>query len=249
MHRTTSQPHHFSCLFICFRNPSFFASSDAFPLDSNESVDSDGDGTGDNADTLDNSRLYTDTSTFDDNNFNSSIWNDIASQLGTGTAVFSIANQTASVTSGSGCPGRTAVVDTSISIDFSAMNYQFNSEVDFTKPGYEVVTMTDQSGTIPLGQSELTTGSLYSGSSSSTINDLQSTRQLDQEYTFTSTSDSSVTISKELDVAYYYHADLSDPSDMDSTDLGVNGYTKIVYGNNSSEFTQLNTSRAALEPQ
>ena len=59
----------------------------------------------------------------------------------------------------------------------------------------------------------------------------------------------SVTISKELDVAYYYHADLSDPSDMDSTDLGVNGYTKIVYGNNSSEFTQLNTSRAALEPQ
>ena len=68
-------------------------SSDAFPLDSTESVDSDGDGTGDNADTLDNSKLYTDTSTFDDNNFNSSTWNDIASQLGTGTAVFSITNK------------------------------------------------------------------------------------------------------------------------------------------------------------
>ena len=224
-------------------------SSDAFPLDSNESADSDGDGTGDNADTLDNSRLYTDTSTYDHDNFNSSTWNDIASQLGTGTAVFSITNQSATVSSGSGCSGCSAVVDTSISIDFSAMNYQFNSEVDFTKPGYEVVTMTDQSGTIPLGQKELTTGSLYTGSSSSTINDLESTRQYDQEYTFTSTSDSSVTISKELDVGYYYHADLSDPSDMDSTQFGVNGYTKILYGNNSSEFTQLNTSRAALEPQ
>ena len=129
------------------------------------------------------------------------------------------------------------------------MNYQFNSEVDFTKPGYEVVTMTDQTGTIPLGQKELTTGSLYTGSSSSTINDLESTRQYAQEYTFTSTSDSSVTISKELDVGFYYHADLSNPSDMDSTQFGVNVYTKILYGNNSSEFTQLNTSRAALEPQ
>lgn len=161
---------------------------DAFPFDANESADSDGDGTGDNA-------------------------------------------------------------DTTLTIDFSDMDYQRNAEVDFTKPGYEVVTFTQQSGTIPLGQRELTTGSLYTSSSYVGNDDLESTRQYDNEYTFISTSDSSVTISKELDVNYYYHGDLSDSSDMDTTQLGVHGYTKIVYGNNSGELTQLNTPAHALDPE
>ena len=231
-------------------------SSDAFPLDGNESADSDGDGTGDNADTIDNSRLYApgpDTSGgsyFDNNEFTSTTWSDLASQIGTGTATFSKTDLSASVVSGSGCPGCTAQVDTTVTIDFSDMDYQFNSEVDFTKPGYEVVTFTQQSGTIPLGQREFSTGSLYTPSSNSGINDLESQRNYDNEYTFTSTSDSSVTISKELDVTYYYHGDLSDSSDMDATQFGVHGYTKILYGNSSDgDFTQLNTDDHALDPQ
>lgn len=230
-------------------------SSDAFPLDSNESADSDGDGTGDNADTLDNSRLYApdpDTGTatyFDDGEFTSTTWSDLASQIGTGTATFSKTGLSASVVSGSGCPGCTAQVDTTVTIDFSDMDYQFNSEVDFTKPGYEVVTFTQQSGTIPLGQSELSGGSFYTPSLSGGIDDLESTRRYNNEFTFTSTSDSSVTISKELDVSYYYHGDLSDSSDMDATQFGVHGYTKILYGNNSGEFTQLNTPSHALDPE
>ena len=230
-------------------------SSDAFPLDSNESADSDGDGTGDNADTLDNSRLYApdpDTGTatyFDDGEFTSTTWSDLASQIGTGTATFSKTGLSASVVSGSGCPGCTAQVDTTVTIDFSDMDYQFNSEVDFTKPGYEVVTFTQQSGTIPLGQSELSGGSFYTPSLSGGIDDLESTRRYNNEFTFTSTSDSSVTISKELDVSYYYHGDLSDSSDMDATQFGVHGYTKILYGNNSGELTQLNTPSHALDPE
>lgn len=220
-------------------------SADAFPLDAGESADSDGDGTGDNADTLDNARLYTATGS-SQSGWTSSSWNDLAAQLGTGTAVFTAMGQTATHSSGSHCSGCSADVDTTLSIDFSDMEFEFSSDYTFNKPGYGAQDLSVSSGDIPLGQWKLSGGSL---SSVFNYRDLESHYHQDIQTTFTSTTDPSEQVTAEMSANFYYDAQQSDINDISTTQLGVRGYTKILYDAPGSGVDQLNTPFYSMDPQ
>ena len=222
-------------------------SADAFPLDSTESVDSDGDGTGDNADSLDNTRIVkAPDAVVSSSGWTSSSWNDLASEIGTGTATFTATSQAASHVSGTNCTSCSADVDTTLTIDFSDMEYRFSAATTFHKPSYSSESFTANSGDIPLGQSALTTGALTSVTA---INDLQSTYDQDISVTFTSTSDPSNQVTADMRANFYYDAYQSDASDMSSNNLGVRGYTKIVYDDSNSGLDQFNTPHYSMDPQ
>ncbi len=220
-------------------------SADAFPLDAGESADSDGDGTGNNADTLDNSRLYTATSTLQ-SGWTSSSWNDLAAQLGTGTAVFTAMGQTTTHVSGSHCTNCSADVDTTLSIDFSDMEFEFSSDYTFNKPGYGSQDLSVSSGEIPLGQLKYTSGTL---SSVSNYRELESRYHQEVLTTFTSTTDPSDQVTAEMSASFYYDAQQSDINDISTTQLGVRGYTKILYNAPGSGIDQLNTPHYGMDPQ
>lgn len=222
-------------------------SADAFPLDANESADTDGDGTGDNADTLDNSRLVKAPNTsISSSGWTSSSWNNIASELGSGTATFTANNQTASHSSGTNCIGCSADVDTTLTIDFSDMDYRFTAETTFTKPTYDPITFTASSPDIPLGQYSLSSGSFTSVNNH---NDLQSSYDQDIAMTFTSTTDPSDQITADMSANFYYDAYQSDTSDVTNTNLGVRGYTKIIYDDANNGIDQHNTPFYPMDPQ
>ena len=222
-------------------------SSDAFPLDNTESADSDGDGTGDNADTLDNTRIVkAPTTSSSSSGWTSSSWNDLASEIGTGTATFTATSQAASHVSGSNCTGCSAVVDTTLTIDFSDMDRNYTAVTTFTKPSYNPETFTTSSGDIPLGQYSLSSGTL---TNVNLHNDLDSLYRQETPITFTLTSDPSTQITADMSTQFYYDGYQSDTSDISSTNLGVTGYTKIIYDDANSGIDQLNTPSYAMDPQ
>ena len=222
-------------------------SSDAFPLDNTESADSDGDGTGDNSDTLDNTRIVKapDTSP-SSSGWTSSSWNDLASEIGTGTATFTATSQAASHVSGSNCTGCSAVVDTTLTIDFSDMDRNYTAVTTFTKPNFNPETFTTSSGDIPLGQYSLSSGTLVNVNRH---NDLDSLYMQETPITFTSTSDPSTQITADMSTQFYYEGYQSDTSDISSTTLGVRGYTKIIYDDANSGIDQLNPPHYSMDPQ
>ena len=224
-----------------------FDNVDAFPNNPNESVDTDGDGTGDNADTLDNTRIVkAPTTNASSSGWTSSSWNDLASEIGTGTATFTATSQAASHVSGSNCTGCSAVVDTTLTIDFSDMDRNYTAVTTFTKPSYNPETFTTNSGDIPLGQYSLSSGTL---TNVNLHNDLDSLYRQETPITFTLTSDPSTQITADMSTQFYYDGYQSDTSDISSTNLGVTGYTKIIYDDANSGIDQLNTPAYAMDPQ
>ena len=224
-----------------------FDNVDAFPNNPNESVDTDGDGTGDNADTLDNTRIVkAPTTNASSSGWTSSSWNDLASEIGTGTATFTATSQAASHVSGSNCTGCSAVVDTTLTIDFSDMDRNYTAVTTFTKPSYNPETFTTNSGDIPLGQYSLSSGTL---TNVNLHNDLDSLYMQETPITFTLTSDPSTQITADMSTQFYYDGYQSDTSDISSTNLGVTGYTKIIYDDANSGIDQLNTPAYAMDPQ
>ena len=224
-----------------------FDNVDAFPNNPNESVDTDGDGTGDNADTLDNTRIVkAPTTNASSSGWTGSSWNDLASEIGTGTATFTATSQAASHVSGSNCTGCSAVVDTTLTIDFSDMDRNYTAVTTFTKPSYNPETFTTNSGDIPLGQYSLSSGTL---TNVNLHNDLDSLYRQETPITFTLTSDPSTQITADMSTQFYYDGYQSDTSDISSTNLGVTGYTKIIYDDANSGIDQLNTPAYAMDPQ
>ena len=80
-------------------------------------------------------------------------------------------------------------------------------------------------------------------------NDLDSLYRQEVPVTFTETSNASNQITADMSTQFYYSAYQSDTSDISSTNLGVRGYTKIIYDDSNSGIDQLNTPHYSLDPQ
>ena len=171
-------------------------------------------------------------------------WYTIARNFNSGTIRYEHMNETASFHSGSYCTSCSATVSSVLTIDFRAMEYQFNGEGVFHKPGYEPVTFTETTPEIQLGRWELSSG---------TISTLPNARELESTYdnptvhTLTSSADPSVTVDATIDLDFIYDAQLSNNRDLTSN-LGVFGLQEVEYTETGSSEVVFKTEEEAMTP-
>ncbi|MCE2517463.1 MAG: FecR domain-containing protein [Alphaproteobacteria bacterium] len=177
--------------------------------------------------------------------WNGSEWATISQNFSSGSVSFAHNNAEATYVSGGSCLDCRAVVSSIVTIDFSAMEYQFTGEGTFYKPGYNPVSISETTPNIDLNYWELSSGSMYRLPNE---RELESTFDDATVHTLTQVDNPGSTIDATIDLDFLYDSQLEDNNNV-SSDLGVIGYMEVEYTETGGSEVTLRTAEEAMVPQ